>query len=74
MTMPRWTPKLAVSRSRRNLAGAIERLRTVSLEWSEVDQSFVDAAENFVRDLEDFAERIESETKQRLEAGEHVGL
>lgn len=68
----KWTAKSAVARSRKNLDGAIDRLRAVSHEWDDVDQSFVDEAEEFIRDLQDFRDRIEIETTQRLDAGELV--
>ena len=72
--MKRWTPNLAVARSRKNIAGAIERLRVVSIEWNDVDQNFVDGAEELIRELDDFAMRITKETAERIAAGEHVGL
>ncbi len=72
--MKRWTPNLAISRSRKNIAGAIERLRAVALEWGDVDQGFVDEAEDLIRELDAFAMRITKETAERIAAGEHVGL
>jgi hypothetical protein len=69
-----WTPKGAIARSRRNLAGAAERVRAVAIEWSDVDRSFEDEAEELAKVLDDFASRIERETLSRLEAGEHVGI
>jgi hypothetical protein len=70
----RWTPKGAIARSRKNLDGAIERLRSVAHEWGDVDQTIVDESESLISELADFADRIESDTNARLEAGEHVGL
>lgn len=72
--MKRWTPNLAIARSRRNIAAAVERLRVVSLEWADVDQGFVDEAEDLIRELDGFAMRITQETAERIAAGEHVGL
>jgi hypothetical protein len=72
--MKRWTPNLAVSRSRRNIAAAIERLRVVSCEWADVDRSIEDEAEDFIRELDEFAMRITKDIADRLAAGEHVGL
>jgi hypothetical protein len=69
-----WTPKWAIARSRRSLEAAAARVRAVAIEWSDVDRSFEDEAEELARVLDDFANRIERETLARIEAGEHVGL
>lgn len=74
MTTRRWTPKAAVSRSRRNIAKAIERLRLVSCEWSDVDGGIEREAEDFIRELERFADEIKEAIADRLKAGEHIGL
>jgi hypothetical protein len=70
----RWTPKIAIARSRRNLAAAVERLRLVSVEWSDVDGSIEYEAEDLIRTLEEFSKRIDHDINERLAAGEHVGL
>lgn len=72
--MRRWTPKLAIARSRRQIAGAVERLRAVALEWGDVDEGIVNDAESLIVELEEFAEDIENNTNERIAAGEHVGL
>jgi hypothetical protein len=72
--MRRWTPKLAIARSRRNVAGAVDRLRAVALEWGDVDEGIVTDAEELIRHLEQFADDVEKNTKERIAAGEHVGL
>jgi hypothetical protein len=72
--MKRWTPKLAVARSRRNLAGAADRLRAVSIEWADVDGFIEQRAEELIRELEAFADEIRDSVNERLEAGEHIGL
>lgn len=72
--MKRWTPNLAVARSRRNIAAAIERLRVVSVEWADVDHSIEMEAEDLIRTLDDFAMRISKDIADRLAAGEHIGL
>lgn len=72
--MKRWTPNLAVSRSRRNIAAAIARLRVVSIEWADVDYSIESEAEDLIRTLDDFATRIAEGIAERIAAGEHVGL
>jgi hypothetical protein len=69
----RWTPRRAVARSKRNLAGAIERLRVVSIEWADVDSGYEREAEDLIRELELFGERIEKEVAERQAAGEHIG-
>lgn len=74
MTFQRWTPKSAVARSRQQLTAANERLRRVALEWQDVDQSFIDRAEQLIAQLEEFADEIRDQVQQRLDAGEHVGL
>lgn len=72
--MKRWTPKLAIARSRRQIAAAVERLRAVALEWGDVDEGIVTDAESLIAELEEFAEDIEKNTNERIAAGEHVGL
>lgn len=72
--MRRWTPKAAVARSRKNIAGAVERIRAVALEWGDINEGFVTDADRFIKDLKEWAESIESETNERIAAGEHVGL
>jgi len=72
--MKRWTSKLAVARSRRQLNAAIERLRKVSIEWDDVDQIFVFRAEDLIDELEQFADEIRDVVQERLEAGEDIGL
>ncbi len=69
-----WTPKGAIARSRQRIAGAVEKLNLVALEWADIDQGFVDEAEALIGELEAFAENIEESVKERLAAGEHVGL
>jgi hypothetical protein len=70
----RWTPKGAVARSRRQIAGAVEKLKLVALEWGDVDQSIVSDAESLIDELEKFSQAIEADTTARLAAGEHVGI
>lgn len=72
--MKRWTPKLAVSRSQRSIAGAIERLRAVAHEWGDVDQAIVDQAEDLIRELETFSREIARDVAERMEAGEEIGI
>lgn len=72
--MKRWTPKLAIARSRRQIASAVERLRAVALEWGDVDEGIVNDAESLIVELEQFAKDIENNTNERIAAGEHVGL
>lgn len=72
--MKRWTPKLAIARSKRNIDKAVERLREVSCEWSDVDCSIETRAEDLIRDLCEFADDIERDINDRLAAGEHIGL
>ena len=72
--MKKWTPKLAISRSRKNIAGAVERLRTVALEWGDVDEAIVQEAESFIAPLEEFADQIERDINERIASGDHVGL
>lgn len=74
MSVRRWTPKGAVASSRRKLDAAIARLREVSLEWADVDESLVHEAEERIRDLEVFRDELTSYIQERLDAGEHVGL
>jgi hypothetical protein len=70
----RWTPALAVSRSRRKIESAIARLREVSIEWSDVDESFVFEAEQLIAELETFADQIRDDVEERLKAGEEIGI
>ena len=56
--MKRWTPKLALSRSRRRLKAACDLLAGVSNEWSDMDESLVYETEEQIRDLEDFSYRM----------------
>lgn len=72
--MRRWTPKLAIARSERNIQAAKDRLAAVAFEWGDVDESFVQAAEDLIADLTAFFERIKSDVADRQAAGEHVGL
>lgn len=74
MTQRRWTPKGAISRSRRNIAAAADRLRLVSCEWSDVDGGIEREAEDLIRTVEQFADEIAAGIAERLKAGEHVGL
>lgn len=71
--MKRWTPALAVSRSKRNIDAAKAKLAAVAFEWGDVDQSFVAQADAFIRELSAFAEQIDQEVAERLAAGEHIG-
>jgi hypothetical protein len=70
----RWTPKHAVATTKRQVDAAVARLRVVALEWGDVDQTYVDNAEDFIRELEEFAERVEAEVAERLKAGEKIGI
>jgi hypothetical protein len=72
--MKRWTPRLAVSVTKRNIARAVERLRAISIEWSDVDDGYVRDAEDLIRVLNAFAERVETEIAERIAAGEHIGV
>lgn len=72
--MRRWTPKAAIARSQRHLEHAAARLANVALEWGDVDQSYVDEAEDFIRELREFGQRMEREVAERIAAGEHVGI
>lgn len=72
--MKYWTPKLAVARSRRQLAAAITHLRKVSVEWADVHAGFEYRAEELIDELEKFSDDIRDEIDERLEAGEHIGL
>lgn len=70
----RWTAKAAIDKSRRNIDGAIERLRQVAYEWGDIDQTFVDRADEFVRDLEQWRDDIATQIQERLDAGEEIGI
>lgn len=72
--MKRWSPRLAVSRSRRNIDAACRSLAKVALEWGDVDQSYVDRADELIRELEAFGDQIRDEVEERLSCGEHIGL
>jgi hypothetical protein len=72
--MKRWTPKLAVNRSRRKLAAAINRLREVAAEWEDVNAYVEFRADELIGELEEFADEIRDDVAERLEAGEHIGL
>ncbi len=69
-----WTPKNAIARSRRNIAAAIVKLRLVSVEWSDADCAIEREAEDLIRELAIFADNIEASIKDRLAAGEQVGI
>jgi hypothetical protein len=66
MPARRWTPKAALARSRKNLVGAIERLRAVAYEWGDIDQGIVGEADDQVRALESFLESIEEGIGERM--------
>lgn len=72
--MKRWTPRLAVALTKRNIDGAVERLRAVSIEWSDVDSGYERDVEELIRVLQAFAVRVEKEVAERLKAGEHIGI
>lgn len=72
--MKRWTPRLAVSRSRRKLQTAMKPLAAVAHEWQDVDQGIVDSADELIRELEQFADEIRDSIEDRLAAGENVGI
>lgn len=74
MTAQRWTPKRAVARSRKNLAGAIVRLNAVAREWGDIDQCFVEEAGELARALAEFADRIDNDIRERVKAGEQIGI
>ncbi len=74
MTTRAWTPKNAIARSRRNIAAAIVKLRLVSVEWSDADGGIEREAEDLIRELAIFADNIEANIKDRLAAGEQIGI
>lgn len=69
-----WTPKSAVTRSRRNIAAAIVKLRLVAVEWSDADGGIEREAEDLIRELAIFADSIAANIKDRLDAGEQIGI
>jgi hypothetical protein len=74
MSGRRWTAKGALARSVRNIDAAIERIRKVSIEWSDVDGYWENEAETVIGQLEHFRDELRNEINERLAAGEHVGL
>lgn len=72
--MKRWTPKLAVSRSTRRINAAIVKLQEVGYDWEDIDPSLVGAADDAVRELEMLRDQIVETVRERLAAGEHVGI
>lgn len=43
-------------------------------EWGDIDQSYVDDADDLIRELREFGDRMEREVADRLAHGEHIGL
>lgn len=70
----RWTPKNAVRRSQKHIASAIVNLRKVAYEWGDVDEALVLEAEEWIQQLGRWSEAIEEGVKERLAAGEHIGI
>lgn len=70
----RWTPNAAVARSRRHIVAAIERLQKVAREWEDADNSIMDRAEGLIRDLDSFALEIQNDIRERIAAGEQIGI
>jgi hypothetical protein len=73
VTPRRWTAKAALARTRKNVAGAIERLRAVAHEWGDQDQYIVDLAEENVQRLETFLSDIEEGVSERMAEGGYDG-
>jgi hypothetical protein len=72
--MRRWTAKAALARTRKNIAGAIERLRAVALEFGDIDQYLVDQAEEEIRALESFLEATQEYLTERIAEDPEFGL
>lgn len=70
----RWTPKSAMARTRRNVVGAIERLRAAALEWGDIDQYLVDQAEEHIKALEGFLESTEEYIAERIAEDPEFGI
>lgn len=70
----RWTAKAAVERSRRNLNAAIASINLVAREWGDVDNTFVTRADELARELEEFRDTMGKEVRERLDAGEEIGI
>jgi hypothetical protein len=65
----RWTAKAALARTRKNITGAIERLRAVAHEWGDIDQCIVFEVDEHVRALETSLAEIEEGITERINEG-----
>lgn len=74
MSPRRWTPKAAVERSRRNINAAIASVNLVGREWGDVDNTYVVQADELVNKLEEFRDVMGKEVRERLDAGEEIGI
>lgn len=71
--MSRWTVKRAIRRTKCRIEDAKEALADICSIWGDVDQAFVNGADERIIELNDWMAEIEETVRERLDAGEEIG-
>jgi hypothetical protein len=69
----RWTLPLVMRRMERRIDDAKAAIHDICALWADIDQGFVDDAEQKLREMDEWHAAMKESVRERVEAGEHVG-